>query len=218
MMAPDYFRIDGEHPDPHILRKAVERLNRPGVILHATETVYGLAARWDNEAALQKVSHIKRRPPEQPYSIMIDDSEAALALSGWNSRELRRLLEALFPAPLTLLLPRKRPLEPGFWNQFPEIGFRMPDHTLSRELVRQAGAPLITTSANLSGETPPASMEEVNREILSDVDCALDSGACPLKTPSTVVKVDLENRTYAIVRPGAFPEQNLEEIINSVWK
>jgi len=214
----NYFWIEPGNPDQHILRKAVECLNRPGVILHATETVYGLAARWDDEAALQKVSHIKRRPPEQPYSIMIDDIESALALSGWNSMELRRLLEALFPAPLTLLLPRKRLLEPDFWNQFPEIGFRMPAHTLSRELVRQVGAPLITTSANLSGEAPPASIAEVNREILTGVDCTLDSGVCELKTPSTVVRIDVESGNYTILRPGAFPELRLQKLIKSVWK
>lgn len=218
MPAANYFRIEADNPDPQLLRKTAEYLHRSGVILHATETVYGLAARWDDETALQKVSRIKRRPAAQPYSILITDIESVLSLAGWKSAALRRLLEALFPAPLTLLLPRKRPLTPNFWNQFPEIGFRMPDHTLSRELVRQAGVPLITTSANLSGEAPPVNIAEVNREILSGVDCALDSGVCPLKAPSTVVRIDLESRNYTIVRPGAFPEQRLQEIINLVWK
>lgn len=216
--SPTCFRVDSDNPAPHLLKKAAEYLNRGGVILHATETVYGLAARWDDETALQKVSQIKRRPPEQPYSIMIDEIEAALALSGWNSPELRRLLEALFPAPLTLLVPRKRLLKPVFWNQFPEIGFRMPDHLLSRQLVQQAGVPLITTSANFSGEPPPVSIAEVQQEILTAVDCALDSGVCVLKVPSTVVRIEVESANYTILRPGAFPEQRLQELIKSVWK
>lgn len=210
-------KINPGRPEIELLQKAAGCLKNGGVIAHATETVYGLAACWDNWPAIQKVSQIKRRSPAQPYSIMVDSTEDIIELAGWDSPQLRRLLESVFPGPLTLLLPRRRRLELDYWNQFEEIGFRLPDHRLSRELVAFSGRPLITTSANLSGEAPPAGAREISREISAKVDFILDSGRCPFQIPSTVIQVNFSQREYKILRPGAFSIDRFQEIFKTVW-
>ena len=77
------------------------------------------------------------------------------------------------------------------------------------------GRPLLTTSANLSGELAPVAAEEISKEIVENVDCILDSGGCQFKIPSTVVKVDLTNREYTIVRPGVFPGKRFNQIFKN---
>ncbi|RMI00516.1 MAG: Sua5/YciO/YrdC/YwlC family protein, partial [Calditrichaeota bacterium] len=142
---PVEIRIDPRAPEKGLLVQAAEVLRKGGVVLHPTETVYGLAARWDSEAALEKVSRIKGRPPQQPYSIMVHQADTIPELLGWQSALLEGLVKAFFPGPVTLLLPRRKTLAPEYWNRFSYLGFRMPEHRLSRELIRLTGTPLITT-------------------------------------------------------------------------
>lgn len=210
-------RINAGAPDAEILVEASHCLNASGVIAHATETVYGLAAHWNDWEAIQKLCGVKQRPLTQPYSIMVDRADEIIEIIGWDSPPLRRLLTAIFPGPLTLLLPRRRQFALDYWNQFEDIGFRLPEHRLSRELIKRAGTPLITTSANLSGEASPASAAEISKEIINAVDLVLDSGECPYKIPSTIIKVSLDKRNFNIIRTGAFPVEQFTRIFKTIW-
>lgn len=209
--------LNPEQPETKPLQKAVRYLKNGGIIAHATETVYGLAACWNDWAAIQRVSQIKRRSTAQPYSIMVDRTEDIVELIGWNSPQLQRLLKSVFPGPITLLFTRRQHCELDYWNQFDEIGFRIPDHRLSRELVHQVGNPLITTSANLAGENPPRNVQEISQEIAGTVDLILDSGVCPFQVPSTVIKVNLSEKEYKVLRPGAFPIDRFSKIFKGSW-
>ena len=206
------FQIAEDHPDATAIRMAGAVLKRGGVIIHATETVYGLAARWDDALALARVDVIKQRLPAQPYSLLVSNIEQIIALIGWDSPRLQRLLTQLYPAPVTVLLPRKMPLETKFWNDFPLLGFRMPAHHICRELLSAAGLPLITTSANRSGEAPPVSADVISGEVSKLADVFLDSGTCRLQTPSTIVQLDEQLDDYRIIRRGALPEATLSDL------
>ena len=208
--------INAGIPETKTLAKAVNCLKNSGVIVHATETVYGLAARWDDWEAIQKLCRVKQRPLTQPYSVMVDSADEISEIAGWDSPPLRRLLNAVFPGPLTLLLPRRRQFALDYWNQFEDIGFRLPEHRLSRELIKKTATPLLTTSANLSGEGSPASAGELSEEIINAVDLVLDSGECPYKIPSTIIKVNLSERDFSIIRPGAFPVERFSQIFKAI--
>ena len=208
--------INSDHPDDAVLARAADVLRRSGVIVHATETVYGLAAVWNDPAALEKVSRLKGRPAGQPYSIMVPAIAAVADFTGWDHPALQALLAAVFPGAITLVLPRRRPLTPAYWNQFPEVGIRMPDHRISRQLVAQSGVALITTSANISGQPTPADAAGLDPAIAAGADLVLDSGPCPLQVPSTVVRVDVERRQYQILRPGAFPPERFAALFEAL--
>lgn len=195
-----------------IPQNVADCLKNGGVIAHATETVYGLACRWDDESALERVAIIKQRPPEQPYSLLVNDVDSICQLTGMNDLQMRNFLEMLFPAPVTVLLPRIRDAKIAFWNGFPLLGFRLPDDPLCQKLVAAAGAPLITTSANLSGEAPPVSAEQLSGKIAQRVDFILDSGSCKYQIPSTIVQLNNTLDTYRVIRTGAFSTKDFDEI------
>ena len=210
-------KINPYRLDSKILTEAARILSSSGVIAHATETVYGLAAKWNDWNAIQKLTSIKKRSLQQPYSIMVNSIEQIVELAGWESPHLSQLLEAIFPGPVSLLIPHKREFELPYWKQFSEIGIRFPDHNISRELVLSTQSPLITTSANISGDAPPKSCPEISTLILDEVSCVLDSGPCLLKIPSTIIKVDFDKRKFTIIRQGAFSTDKFSQIFYSIF-
>lgn len=212
-----FYAIDSNNPEPKIMDKAVRILNHSGVVAHATETVYGLAAKWDDWAAIKKVSRIKQRAFDKPYSIMVTSPFDIIEISGLDSPSLHRLLDGVFPGPVTLLLKRKRSFKPDYWNQFGEIGFRIPDHHISLELIKMSQTPLITTSANLASADAPSSAQEISENITDAVDCVLDSGPCLHAIPSTVIRIDLNQPTYTILRSGAFPADQFHRVFTTIW-
>lgn len=208
-MTPFIVKIAQDEIPQDVLQQAGAILRGGGVLLHPTETVYGLAARWDREDALHRIARIKQRPPNQPLTLMVARVEAILQLSGWEDGRLRRFLQAAFPAPLTVLLPRKRTLPILYWNQFPLLGFRLPAHRPSLQLVQAAGQPLVTTSANLSGQAPPKALPEVPDSLKDQVDLVLDGGPCLLQVPSTIIQIDPQRWSYQLVRRGALAAEEI---------
>jgi L-threonylcarbamoyladenylate synthase len=118
------------------------------------------------------------------------------------------------PGPLTVLLPRKKNLEPGFWNQFPDIGFRYPDHPVSLELIKFVGTPLITTSANVSGEPPPCQVKELPDQLLKQIPLILDGGLTEKGQPSSIIRIKTKNKRMELIRAGCIPSSELENAFN----
>ncbi len=149
---------------------------------------------------------------------MVASVSDIVEIAGWETPLMRKFLETIFPAPITILIARKRTFDLPYWNEFREIGFRLPDHTISKMLVQHAKSPLITTSANISGEVPPVTCSEISETILMKVACTLDSGPCQLQTPSTVVKVDFDRKKYEILREGAMASERFNQLFKSVFQ
>ncbi len=197
------------------IKQAGECLQNEGVVIHATETVYGLAARWDREVALKRVAQIKGRALQQPFSIMVSTVDQILQIEPFLPPQVQQFLQQLFPAPVTVLLPRSKALPVSYWNQFPLIGFRLPDHKLSRELVVAAGSPLITTSANFSGQPSPKKADDIPKELIQRVDLILDSGPTAGGVPSTIVEISKNWQELTLVREGPV---SLEKILTFFQK
>lgn len=199
------------------LNEAAGVLKEGGVIIHPTETVYGIAAIWNNEKAIKKVADLKQRNFHKPFSIMVSSLEWIFKLSGWKSEQLKSLLQRIFPSPLTLLLPRKSGLPIPFWNQFDNIGFRFPDHPLSLKLIDLVGEPLITTSANIANQPSPKSASEVHECLVKGANLFLDGGDCPLKIPSTVLTFDPRSLEINVMRQGAFDAEDFTQHVKNVY-
>ena len=199
------------------LGQAVEALRHGGIVIHPTETVYGLAAVWNNETAVRKVASLKKRSFDKPFSILVAGIEPILRISGWSSPQLKNLLERIFPAPLTLLLPRRIQLTPHFWNRFPEIGFRFPDFKLCNTLIEMVGEPLVTTSANIAHQRPPKSANEIDESLIKNADVFLNGGDCPIQIPSSVLRFNPDKPGMEVIRDGAFPPRELAERIHDIY-
>jgi len=183
-------------PSPGGMKRALAALRTGGVIAHATETCYGLACDMSNAHAVRKLFAMKQREHDKPISALFASAEQAKEYVEWNE-EAEKLAAKHFPGPLTLILPLK-PTAPTvlFTTLTPlphvpaTVGIRVSSHPLASELAARFGKPLSTTSANLSGEPPSYSPDEILRQFSRaemQPDLILDSGTLPRNPPSQVI-------------------------------
>lgn len=177
-----------------------------GVIVYPTETVYGLGASALDLRAVQRVFRIKERPAERPISLAVSSFEMLEGVAEVSAGDLD-LLRRLLPGPISVLV-RKREIVPDLLTAgSPLVGIRFPDHEIARGIIERTG-PITSTSANITGSPPPASLEDISEDITGSVDLVVDGGRCRYAEPSTLL--DLSSRK--ILRPGAGLEVLLREI------
>jgi L-threonylcarbamoyladenylate synthase len=165
-----------------------------------TETVYGLGASALDEAAVQAIFEAKQRPSWDPLIVHVTSEEQLSVVAGEIPRNGRLLMEAYWPGPLTLLLP-KGPRVPGIVTAGRlRVGVRMPRHPVARRLIELAQLPLAAPSANSFGRTSPTRAEFVLEDLDGRIDAVIDSGETALGLESTVV--DVCEDPPILYRPG----------------
>ncbi len=185
--------------------RLAECLARGGVAVFPADTVYGVCCDPENEAAVERLYELKRRPAERPAAVMFFTLDRALAELGGITSAERRAMQALLPGPVTLLLPnRDRRYLPACGPEPGTLGLRVP--ALSAELASLAAVelPAMQSSANLSGGPEARRLGDVSPDLLAGVDLALDGGELP-GTPSTVLDLrayDSDGR-WEVIREGA---------------
>ena len=183
-------------------RKAVEKavgvLERGGVIAYPTETCYGLGADATNAGAVEKVFQAKNRPAGKPFIVIVASETIAGKYFELNS-VARRLVREFMPGPLTLIVPARRRLLAPRVLMNGCAAFRIPSHSFALSLARSFGKPIVSTSANVSGEPPAYSVKRIVREF-EKTSLVVDGGALPRRKPSTIV--DLTKARPVLVRAG----------------
>lgn len=174
--------------------EAVEILRRGGVVAHPTDTVWGLAADWDDPRAVKKIHQIKGSDVNKNLLINLPN-KAWLNKLGSKLCKAHKLARAFWPGGLALLILTK--------DGKRRLGVRFPKHKLSNQLARKFGKPLVTTSANLHGKNPIVSVAEIvkifaRRKNRPDLILADDSK--PAKLPSTIV--DVSGSEVKLLRRG----------------
>jgi len=193
--------VDGE-PDDEAIADIAGVLLGGGVALLPTDTIYGLHAVAENDAAVARVAKLKGRGDGKPF-VVIAASAGQLRAFGADVPEA---LESLWPAPLTAVLRRGEGT----------VAARVPDLAWLRRLIVRSG-PLISTSANRSGEPAISTIDELGDEVAERIDIALDAGTIEGE-PSTVV--DFTGGSPQILREGdPLFAQNLRKTLRiSLWK
>ena len=180
------------------IEEAVNALKRDGVVLSPTETVVGLLA---DEAGLDRIREMKGRDSGKPIALLCASSTEALAFGDTISPLAAKLAEFYWPGPLTLVLNR---VGGG------TVGVRVPDHAMVQELLVDYGNPLYATSANLSGQPAPHTLEEVNTQLLESVDVILE-GTSGVGTASAVVDLT-GHKPRLLRRGGGLTEEKLVDL------
>ena len=182
------------------LSAAVAVLNGGGVAVIPTDTVYGLAARPDCSAAVERLYTIKGREEGKPIALLAADMAAAWRfLGGGVAPEVTALAERHWPGALTLVLP--------VCGEERFEGVRVPDHVWTRRLIAACGGVLRVTSANLSGRRPAADAPVALAEVGLSADIVVDGGVSPGGVASTVLKIDAAGNVTVLRRgPVAVPE------------
>lgn len=187
--------------DPKATAEAVRVLSLGGIVAYPTETFYGLAVRYDNPAALEKLAALKGRVAGKAFPLIVGDAKASLGLVAAElGDQARALIRAHWPGALTILFPMTPGLPPRICVNG-KVAVRMSGGAFALALARAAGAPITSTSANPSAMHPPVSAGEVIRYFPRGIDLVIDGGPTPGGAPSTIV--DVSGPKPRIVRQGA---------------
>jgi L-threonylcarbamoyladenylate synthase len=201
--------------DPALIAQAVAVLRRGGLVAVPTETVYGLAADADSEAAVRAVFAAKGRPPDHPVIVHVAGVEALDAWARDVPASARVLAAKFWPGPLTLVLRRSaRALDVVTGGQ-DTVGLRCPAHPWAQALLQAFGGALAAPSANRFGRVSPTTAEHVRADLGEKpdgaVDLILDGGPCPVGIESTIV--DLSGAAPTLLRPGFVTRAALEQVL-----
>jgi L-threonylcarbamoyladenylate synthase len=195
---------------PEAIAAAAARLRAGGVVAMPTETVYGLAARAEDEAAVRRVFAIKGRPADHPLIVHL---AAAQWLPDWARvvpEAAWTLARAFWPGPLTLVLERQPGVLDAVTGGQDSVALRVPAHPVALDLIRAAGA-LVAPSANRFGRLSPTTAQDVAAELGQAVDLILDGGPCRVGVESTIV--GLLGDTPMLLRPGGIPLEPIEALL-----
>lgn len=192
-----------------IISQIAETIRKGGVAILPTETVYGLFCCYDSEMAIKRIFEIKKRPQEKILTLTLSDVTEAknyVELEEWQER----VIEEFLPGPVTFVFKPLVSLSEFLISSEGKTGIRIPDSLATRKIIRAAGKPLASTSANISGMPSPASFEEIPQELIEAADISLDAGTCKLKVPSTVY--DLTFFPGKVIREGAVSSDTIVRV------
>ena len=184
--------------DTKIIEKAAEIIKRGELVAFPTETVYGIGADGFNNEACNKIYEVKGRPSNKPLSLMIANRDMIEKIAQ-ISELAEALIEKFLPGPLTLILNKI--------DDSSTVGIRMPDNEIALALIKAANCPIAAPSANLSGQAPPTTAQEVFKNFNGKIPLILDGGICKYSISSTIV--DLTGDEPLILRKGAISNEDV---------
>lgn len=213
-MKTEVIKVDPVHPEPSIIEHAATLLRNGEVVVFPTETVYGLGADVFQPAAVERIFAAKGRPFSDPLIVHIAEKESLELLTVSISERARRLAEAFWPGPLTMILPR-RPQVPGMVTAgLDTVAVRMPQHPVALALIRAAGSPVAAPSANRFMHVSPTRAQHALADLNGRVPLILDGGSSEVGVESTVL--DLCSDVPRILRPGGVSLEALRGVLPDV--
>lgn len=193
---------------------AASRLSGGKVVAIPTETVYGLAANALEPKAVARIFSIKQRPSFDPLIVHIKAMEEVERYAATFPEKAKILAEALWPGPLTLVLPKREVIPDIITAGLPTVGLRIPRHPLTQELLQQLDFPLAAPSANPFGYISPTTAHHVYDQLGEQVDYILDGGPCQVGLESTIIGFEAEEPV--LYRLGGIALEALEKVVGKI--
>jgi L-threonylcarbamoyladenylate synthase len=202
------------------IEEAVERLRRGELVAYPTETLFGLGADATQPAAVARLQRWKGRAEDQPLSLLVAGVEDLAALGVRLSPAARRLAEALWPGPLTLVASASRALAPGVARKGDgALGLRCSSHpvaaALARRLSQRGVGPVTATSLNPSGQPAAASHAEAARLCAPDGPWLLEVRGAPEPAGAASTVVDVSREPARVLRHGAVSPERLAALLGA---
>jgi L-threonylcarbamoyladenylate synthase len=203
--------LDGRSPDA--IAAAVRALSAGELLGLPTETVYGLAADAASDAAVAKIFAAKGRPSNHPLIVHVAEASGAAHFAASVPDFARKLIDAFWPGPLTLILPRRAGVGTAAAGGQDSIGLRCPSHPVAQAVLRACAAQglqgLAAPSANAFGRVSPTTAAHVQAEF-GDGLLVLDGGACDVGIESTII--DCTRGAPVLLRPGGISRAQVEAV------
>ena len=192
------------------LKEPAKIIREGGIVIFPTETVYGIGTNGLNKKAIKRLYEVKQRPINKPITLLISDIEMINKIAKNITKLEYDLMNTFFPGPLTIILQKKDIIPDILTANGNTIGIRMPSGKIARKLIKYAGIPIATPSANISGKPSGTNIKDIKKDFEGKVDCFIDNGESKLGIPSTIVKV--VNNVPHILRKGSISEEEIKKI------
>jgi L-threonylcarbamoyladenylate synthase len=204
--------VSGSHSE--VVEQAAQQLVQGGLVAMPTETVYGLAARADDDKAVAQIFATKGRPSDHPLIVHVLGRDEALSFAAGLSDAAERLIAAFWPGPVTVIVRRASERASAAAAGLPTLALRCPRHPVARALLahcaRSGVAGLAAPSANRFGHVSPTTAAHVSDEFGASL-MVLDGGACELGIESAIV--DCSGAKPVLLRPGVVTREQLERAL-----
>lgn len=166
----------------------VEVLRKGGIILYPTDTVWGIGCDATDEGAVARIYALKRSENKKSMLVLCGSADMAVRYVN-RAPGIAFEVQEMATSPLTLILPGATGVAPNLIPEEGTLGIRIPDHEFCRELLRRFNRPIVSTSANISGEPTPKRLPEISREIIDGVDYVVDPRfeGHPTGKPSSII-------------------------------
>ena len=194
------------------IEDGIAALQAGELVVYPTETFYAIGADAFSSSALARLFRVKRREAGRPVGLIAADTAMAFSLAREIPSNARRLADAFWPGPLTLVLPARDDLARELGG-LDGVGVRVSPNPVARALSAGLGRPITATSANLSGEAPASTLDEARAGLGEKVKVYLDGGKLTAAAPSTVVAVS--GSAWKMIRVGAISESQIAAAISA---
>lgn len=184
------------------------------LVAFPTETVYGLGANALDEEAVHNIYLAKGRPSDNPLIVHIAEKEDIVPLVKEVTPKAKALIDAFFPAPLTIILNKSDKVGKVVSGGLDTVAVRMPKNEIARKLIKASGCPIAAPSANTSGLPSPTRVKYVIDDMMGKIDGIIDGGDCEFGVESTVITLATDVPT--LLRPGAITKEMIEAVIGEI--
>ena len=213
-MKTEIRRINPDHPEEEIIRRAGDIVKAGGLVAFPTETVYGLGGDALQADASAKIYAAKGRPSDNPLIVHIADLTALDPIAREVPEQAYALSAAFWPGPLTMIFKKTDLVPDATSGGLPTVAVRMPSHPVAAALIRASGGYIAAPSANLSGRPSPTTASHVIEDLSGRCEMILDGGAVSIGLESTIV--DMTEDIPTILRPGYINEDMLKRVLGEV--
>lgn len=184
--------IDPHSPQPSAIQKAAQTIRDGGIVLHPSDTIYGLACDPFQNAAIERLIALKGRAERKGFLLLIPEVTWIEKLTARVPKIFYQLTENLWPGAITFLLEANAGLSPLIRGEESKVGIRNPALPFLIEWMKAIPGPVVSTSANLSGHAPPQTLAELKELFFKKVDLFLEAGEVEKSEPSTVLDLTVD--------------------------
>lgn len=191
--------INPDNPQPRLIAQVARSLQDGGVIAYPTDTTYGIGCSIFNKKGLERIYQVKQRDKRKPFSFICSDLAEVSRYARLSNMAFKAMKRCL-PGPYTFVLEASREVPDLLTTRQKTVGIRIPDNRICMAIVQQLGAPIVTTSANLTGEEPVGDPFEIQRIFGNGLDLVVDGG---LLTTDVSTVISMIGDRPEVLRQGA---------------
>ncbi|MGI0141816.1 MAG: L-threonylcarbamoyladenylate synthase [Candidatus Micrarchaeales archaeon] len=200
-------KVSGIKPARAQIRKAATLIQKGGVVVFPTETVYGIGANAFDEKAARRIFNVKGRPRDNPLIVHVDSLEMAQKM-GVIPKKYQKAIKTAWPSPITFIVKARAKLPKSVTAGLETVALRMPAHPVALALIKHSGVPIAAPSANPSKKPSATTGTQAAKYFSGKVDAILDSGECFFGIESSIIDLS----TLTLLRPGPFTPEEIRKI------